>query len=231
MSKLVIDTETCGTLEQPFVYDIGFVILGKQNERLFEYRALVREVFYGMAEQMESAYYADKLPAYHQEIANKRLQVLPLARIREDLAQACKEYKVKTAWAFNAGFDKRALSNTVRKVSNGLQLYFMPYGIEWRDVWALACNTILNKRSFFKFVKEQNAYTPKDWPRTDAEITYRFITNNCSFIESHTALDDARIESVILARILARKGKTRGLGEIVPFPNRTIKQAFDAWDN
>lgn len=231
MSKLIIDTETCGTLEQPFVYDIGFVILGKQNERLFEYRALVREVFYGMAEQMETAYYADKLPAYHQEIANKCLQVLPLARIREDLAQACKKYKVKTVWAFNAGFDRKALSNTVRTVSNGLQSYLLPYGLKWFDIWALACNTILNRPKFYKFIKAQEAYTPKGWPRTDAEITYRFITNNCSFIESHTALDDAKIESIILARILARKGKTRGLAKIAPFPNRTVKQAFDTWNN
>lgn len=231
MSKMVIDTETCGTLEQPFVYDLGLVVLDKNNNRIYEYRTLVREVFYGMAELMESAYYADKLPAYHVEIAAGTLQVKPLATIRQELREIVERFNVRTVWAFNAGYDRKALSNTVRTVSNDLQSYLLPYGLKWFDVWALACNTILHHPKFYKFIKTQEAYTPKGWPRTDAEITYQFITNNCSFIESHTALDDARIEAEILRTIKARKGKTKGLAEITPFPNRKVFQGFTAWNN
>jgi hypothetical protein len=42
-----------------------------------------------------------------------------------------------------------------------------------------------------------------------AENVYRFIINNTDFIESHTALEDAEIETVILAYCYKQKKKMR----------------------
>jgi hypothetical protein len=41
--------------------------------------------------------------------------------------------------------------------------------------------------------------------RTTAEKVYSYLSGNPDFIESHTALHDAQIETEILHRLLARK--------------------------
>lgn len=229
MTKMIIDTETCNGLKTPLIYDIGVTVLDRHGSIKYEYRAIVDEVYNGMPELMASAHYARKLPAYNAAIANGSLQVLPLARIRKDLYNIVKTYDVRDVWAFNAYFDRKALRNTVLTVSNKLQSRMLPYDLVWRDIWSLACNTVLQSRNFYRYVIENNAYTLKGWPRTDAEITYRYLSGNNDFIESHTALDDARIESWILTKLLKRKTEIQHNSEIKPFPNGKVRQGLNTY--
>lgn len=229
MTRMVLDTETCGTLQAPLVYDIGLTVLNADGTIRFEYRAIVDEVFNGMSNLMQSAHYARKLPTYDAAIASGKLQVLPLARIRKDLFDIVKTYHVTDVWAFNAYFDRKALRNTVLTISNGLQYRMLPYGIVWRDLWHYACETALHSRNFYRYIIKHDAYTPKGWPRTDAEITYRYLSGDNTFIESHTALDDARVEAWILAKLLKRKGKIRELSSVRPFPNNKVRQGLKTY--
>lgn len=223
---MVIDTETCNTLDKPLVYDLGLTVLNSDGSIRFEYRAIVEEIYNGKKDLMASAHYARKLPAYNQAIASGDLQVKPLALIRKDLHDIIKTYNVTDVWAYNAYFDRKALRNTVLTVSNGLQAYMLPFGLVWRDIWHLACQTALQSRNFYRYVIANNAYTLKGWPRTDAEITYRYLSGYSNFVEEHTALSDARIESYILARLLKRKGKIVENSTVRPFPNGKVKQLF-----
>ena len=229
MTRMVIDTETCNGLESPLVYDLGLTVLNRDGSIRYEYRAIVEEIYQGMPELMESAYYAKKLPAYNAAISEGTFQVKPLALIRKDLHEIVKRFNVTEIWAFNAYFDRKALRNTVLTVSNGLQAYLLPYGLVWRDLWHLACSTALKSRNFYRYVIENNAYTPGGWPRTDAEITYRYLSKCQNFIEEHTALEDARIESWILAKLLKRKGRIRETSKIKPFPNAQVRQGLNAY--
>lgn len=229
MTRMVIDTETCNGLEKPLVYDLGLTVIDSAGNIVFEYRAIVDEIYNGMPDLMQSAHYARKLPAYNQAIVSGTLQVLPLARIRKDIHDIVKHFHVRDVWAYNAYFDRKALKNTVLTVSNGLQAYLLPFGLVYRDIWALACNTVLCSRNYYRYVIENDAYTPKGWPRTDAEITYRYLSKHQNFIESHTALDDARIESYILARLLKRKGKVIETSTIKPFPNAQVRRGLKAY--
>lgn len=229
MSRMVIDTETCNGLESPLVYDLGLTVLNRDGSIRYEYRAIVEEVYHGMPELMASAYYSKKLPSYDVAISNGTLQVLPLARIRQDLYNIVKVYDVKDVWAFNAYFDRKALRNTVLTISNGLQPRLLPYGLVWHDLWNLACSTALKSRNFYRYVIENDAYTPGGWPRTDAEITYRYLSKCHNFIEDHTALADARIESWILAKLLKRKGRIRDISIIRPFPNAQVRKGLNAY--
>lgn len=229
MTRMVIDTETCNGLESPLVYDLGLTVIDSAGNIVFEYRAIVDEIYNGMPDLMQSAHYARKLPAYNQAIARGTLQVLPLARIRKDIHDIVKRFRVRDVWAYNAYFDRKALKNTVLTISNGLQAYLLPFGLVYRDIWSLACNTVLCSRNYYRYVIENDAYTPKGWPRTDAEITYRYLSKHQNFIESHTALDDARIESYILARLLKRKEKVIETSAIKPFPNAQVRRGLKAY--
>ena len=60
--------------------------------------------------------------------------------------------------------------------------------------------------------------------KTTAESTYRYLSRNSDFIESHTALDDAWIESLILQKLL-RKGKVQP--ELAAFPERLVGFTYD----
>lgn len=229
MSRMVIDTETCNGLEKPLVYDLGLTVLNSDGSIRFEYRAIVDEIYNGMPELMRSSHYAKKLPAYDQAIASGELQILPLARIRKDLFDIIEQYNVTDVWAFNAYFDRKALRNTALTVSNGLQARMFPYGIVWRDLWRYACETALQSRNYYRYVIANNAYTVNGWPKTDAETVYRYLSGNNGFIESHTALDDARIESWILAKLLKRKQRIKDLSLIKPFPNGKVRQGLNAY--
>ena len=41
-------------------------------------------------------------------------------------------------------------------------------------------------------------------PKYGAETVYRYLTQNPDFVEAHTALEDSKIESVILLEVLKR---------------------------
>jgi hypothetical protein len=75
------------------------------------------------------------------------------------------------------------------------------------DIMDLAVNRILNSDKYRHFALNNGLITEgiQSFSAT-AENCYRYIHRNTDFIESHTALDDALIESEILVKIL-RKGK------------------------
>ena len=70
---LVGDTETCNSLEEPLPYDIGYAITDRYGNIVRERSFVVAEIFVDMADVMNSAYYAEKVPMYWEDIkAGKR---------------------------------------------------------------------------------------------------------------------------------------------------------------
>ena len=65
---VVLDTETCNTLEQPLPYDIGWVICDKEGTIYEEHSFVIADTFIDMSEVMQTAYYAEKLPRYKQDM-------------------------------------------------------------------------------------------------------------------------------------------------------------------
>ena len=61
---LIIDTETCNTVEQPLPYDIGFAICDRMGNIKIEKNKVVAETFLDMKDTMKSAYIAEKIPQY-----------------------------------------------------------------------------------------------------------------------------------------------------------------------
>lgn len=88
------------------------------------------------------------------------------------------------------------------------------------DIWALACDRLLNTNKYRKYCCDNNFFTDsKKFFKTSAEVSYRYLTKDNEFIESHTALSDAEIETFILAKALKR-GKSEPY--LKAFPFRTI---------
>ena len=78
--------------------------------------------------------------------------------------------------------------------------------------------TLKMSREIFKgdenycaFCAENEYVTKNNSVKLTAEILYRYLTNDISFIESHTGLEDVEIETVILLECIKRNPKVDGL--------------------
>lgn len=73
------------------------------------------------------------------------------------------------------------------------------------DLWAVACDCLLNNRNFKNYCFKNNQFTKSGlYFSTTAENCYNFLNKNPNFVESHTALSDSIIEGYILKKAFER---------------------------
>jgi hypothetical protein len=94
------------------------------------------------------------------------------------------------------------------------------------DIWGLSCEQLLDNDDYRKFCVDNNLITNSGkYYSTTAESTYKYLTQNTGFIESHTAIEDADIECEILTQIFSKvKPKNMTMG-IIYFPFRILGRA------
>ena len=223
---LVIDTETCNTLEQPIPYDIGYAICDKFGEIYLRKSFVVAEMFLDHKDLMKSAYFADKIPMYWEDIKSGKRVVKSAMNIRKEIHQDMKNFKVTKVGAYNMGFDKRALNNLIRYTSKSFVRWFFPFGTEFFCIWHMACQVLMDTTSYIKFAKANKLYTPSDNILTNAECCYKWLKDKVDFVESHTALEDVEIEVEIMARCYAthRKMDKKPYGACWRIPQRTARE-------
>lgn len=204
---IILDTETANSVEEPLPYDIGWVVCDRQGNIYEERSFVVAEVFYDMADVMQSAYYAKKLPKYFEDIEKGNRTVTTMWKIRRALKADMENYKTNKIGAYNMGFDKRALNNLVRYISKSWMRWFLPYGVEYFDIWNPACELLMARPSYIKFAEANNLTTANGNLQTSAEAVYRYITKDTEFEESHTGLEDCKIETAIFAKCISQHKK------------------------
>lgn len=193
---MMIDTEATNGLDCPIVYDVGYQIFSLDEGVLCE-RSFVNADVFCDAELMASAYFADKIPDYWQEIVSGQRTLKKWFNIKKQIAEDCKKYGVEIACAHNAAFDNRALNITQRYQTTSKYRYFLPFGVEWWDTLKMARETLKQNEDYGTFCYENDYLTARGCRRYTAEIIYRWLTGNADFEESHTGLEDVKIERQI----------------------------------
>ena len=122
-----------------------------------------------------------------------------LAYAMYQLKRDMKKYGIEK-FAYNSAFDNRAIKSTMKKfnktkhnpIENGI--------IDIMDLIGVITET----EQYKKFCKDNNFMTKhrKPRPQKKAETLYRYLTNNPSYMEEHTALEDSKIELFILLTAL-----------------------------
>ncbi len=80
------------------------------------------------------------------------------------------------------------------------------------DLWGLSVSHLLNNVTYKNKCLEYGLLTNSGtYFKTSAESTYQYLRDKYDFVESHTALDDATIESYILHKIAQRHAITPGI--------------------
>ena len=208
---LMLDCETTNTIDDPFAYDVGFAVVKATGEVLEAHSYVVADIFLDK-DLMASAYFADKIPQYWEDIKSGKRILRRFKTIKFILRDVVAQYGIRYVVAHNASFDYRSLNYTQRLLTSSKYRYFLPWGMEIWDTLKMA-RECLGKNEQYRQFCLGNGYTygkeEKPQLRFTAEIVYRFLTGNLDFIEEHTGLEDVLIEKDILAFCLAN-GVTNG---------------------
>lgn len=208
---IVLDTETCNSfvdsdgtlnLNDSLVYDLGFAVVDKYGKVYDSRSFVIYETFCKMRDVMASAYYAEKIPRYEEQIASGERKIVTYRTARNVLFEMINKYDVKAIMAHNMRFDHRALNNTQRYLTKSAKRYYFPRYIEIWDTLSMARDIYGKSPSYRRWCKDNGYMTKNNQVRLTAEILYRYITGNGSFIESHTGLEDVLIEKEIFKQCM-----------------------------
>lgn len=221
---LVFDTETCNTptidgqldVENGQVYDLGIQIVDNEGFVYDEYSIVNEDVFFGLEQAMQEAYFADKIPQYLEDMRMGKRKIMNTWQMYKLVRDLCNEYEIKACIAHNAKFDIRVLNSTLRYQTKSKRRFFFPYQMPIWDTMKMANDTICKQSSYIRYCNEHGYMTKHATPqvRKTAEILWRFLTKNDNFEEEHTGLADVAIEAQIFAECVRRHKKMERLAEL-----------------
>ena len=188
----VFDTETT-SLEKPFCYNIGYLILDIENRKILTKKSYVVEQIWHNLPLFSSAYYADKREIYVTEMRARKTTLDKFGYICRQMSRDFRYYNVEKAFAYNSPFDEKVFN----------------YNCDWyKCINPFDTIPIIDIRGFVhsfivdevykNFCEDYGLFTESGNYSTTAENVYRFISGDIEFDEAHTALKDSEIEAEIL---------------------------------
>ncbi len=232
---IVFDTETAPYYEEvagvkdkqqlQLIFDIGWTVADKKGNIFIKRNYLVDEIFTNMS-LMKHAHYFNKYPNYLRMLQDNKIKMKKWGFIIAQFEQDILNYSIKEGYAFNIAFDKRAMENTHRILTGREFLFWKVHEVKTNCIWGMCAETIMSKVGYIKTAIEQGWLSESGNITTNAECAYRYITRVYDFKESHTALDDATIETEIMARCFKTRMKM-SFG-IIPHPWKIVKGKAEA---
>lgn len=227
---LVLDTETHG-VEKKLVYDIAWTVTDKSGDIVKTRNYLVREIITnpdimrGVIDN-QSGRILEPGAYYHAKIYTQYLEMLDInfspmirdfAAIVEILREDIKTYGIDVISAYNFPFDSGAIRDTAKFLEFDGKV--LESRVNFLDLYLFACQWLFTQKNYKRIADRMEWKSPAGNYRTTAEHAYRYISGDWNFSESHTALNDAIIETDILADLMRRK-KTIPYNQIVRHPWR-----------
>ena len=194
---IVLDTETTNSIDDPIVYDLGWAVVDADGVVYETHSFVVADVFLDK-ELMSSAFFADKIPTYWEQIKNGERTLARFSTIRKAFHACAKANNVTKFFAHNMRFDYRSTNLTQRFLTSSKYRFFFPYGVEICDTLKMARQALKGDVNYDNFCYNNNYVTKNGCKRYTAEIIYRFLTNDLQFEEEHTGFADVLIEKEIL---------------------------------
>ena len=221
---MVFDTEVCncpkidGQLDvaNGQVYDLGLQIVDNDGYVYDEYSIVNEDVFFGMPQAMNEAYFADKIPQYLEGMRMGKHKIMNTWQIYKFIRELCEEYDIKACVAHNAKFDIKVLNATLRYQTKSKRRWFFPYALPVWDTMKMANDTICKQKRYREFCEANGYMTNHATPqvRKTAEILWQYLNDDTSFIEEHTGLADVSIEAQIFAECIRQHKKMEKLAEL-----------------
>ena len=198
MNVIVFDTETTNSIDDPIIYDIGWAVIDLDTREILKTESYAVADVILDKELMSSAYYAEKLPSYWDEIKNGDRKLARLRTINNSLKADCKAYDIKEMYAHNARFDYRSCTLSQRYLTSSKYRFFLPYNVKICDTLKMARKAFNKDSDYCEFCDKNGYKTKRNQNRLTAEILYRYLTGDNEFEEEHKGLADVLIEKEIL---------------------------------
>ena len=206
----MFDTETTNDIDDPICYDFGFSVIDESGKVYEQGSYVVADVFLDES-LMQSAYFADKIPQYWEDIKCGKRLLRRWHTIKNIVWDVMAQYDITCVVAHNARFDYHSTATTQRYLTCSKWRYFFPYGTQFLDTLKMARGVFSKDETYITFCEKNGYLTIYRKLRYTAEILYRFLTNNIEFEESHTGLEDVEIETEIFLECLRRDPEINGL--------------------
>lgn len=201
---IVLDTETCGSIGKPEIYDLGYVIADADGNIVKERSYTIKQT-YDNAERFKTAYYKEKRPIYERRLESGYAKRVYLGYALYMLAKDMERYEVDAddVYAYNSPFDRKAIRNSADVFGSKHTLDNIT------DIWkGYADKYITNTQDYIDFCERNGFMTKPKYktprPQEKAETLFRYLTGNADYEEEHTALEDSKIELSILIECLRR---------------------------
>lgn len=193
---MMIDTETTNSLDDPVVYDVGFQVFDLEGNT-YESCSMINTEVFNDPSLMSTAYYAEKIPRYMEQVLTGKSVMIPWKSIKTVVKDSIIRNNCKIVCAHNARFDCKSLNLTQRYITTSKWRYFLPYGVEWWDTLRMAREVLKQDDNYRQFCLDNGYVTSRNVSKYTAEVIYRYISGENEFIESHTGLEDVKIEKEI----------------------------------
>lgn len=193
MNIIVLDTETL-SIDHKLCYNIGYEIVSADENGFYTLESrdfVVREV-YSNIPLFNLAYYAKNRPFFAQSLRNKTCKQKVYRNIMKAIANDVAEYEIEAVYAYNCNFDKEVIEYNCEYFHTENPLANIPF----LDIRGYAHEFICGEE-YKSFCESNQYFTEKGHYATSAETVYRYLFDN-DFVEAHTALADAKIETQIL---------------------------------
>ena len=191
MNIVVFDTETT-SLDKPFCYNIGYVIINEEGEKLLRRDYVVEQIWHNLP-LFSSAYYAEKRPIYVERMKARKVVMDKFGYICAQMRRDFKAFSVNSAYAYNSSFDEKVFSFNCDwfKCINPFE------EIPVFDIRGYVHQFIVNQ-AYKDFCEKNRLFTESGNYSTTAEAVMQYLSKDMTFEEEHTALADSIIEADIL---------------------------------
>lgn len=231
---IVLDTETAIKNKERFwavggkvegfnslVYDLGLIVIDLTGNVYGSLNLVISDIFKHEREKMDTCYFAEKLQSYYIDIDERVREVVCINTALEALDYLTNDLGIKTVMAYNARFDYEALTTTNEYVNNVRRFFNADVNI--LDIQKMLHSHVKTNRKYRKYCLTNGYMTNHKTPRPQekAEVVYRYITRDDTFIEDHTGLKDCEIEAKIFVWLNKKNASYKKVNEeYTPFINR-----------
>ena len=195
MNYVVFDTETT-SLNKPFTYNIGYIILNEGGSVLVKKDFVVEQIWHNLP-LFSTAYYSEKRPIYISAMKSRKTIMKKFGYICQEMIRDFKKYEVVCAYAYNSSFDEKVFDFNCDwfKCANPFD------DIPIYDIRGNVHQFLFDDK-YRAFCEKYDFYTDSGCYSSTAETVFRYITGLVDWNEEHTALSDSEIEATILEATL-----------------------------
>lgn len=201
---MILDTETIG-IEKLYMYDLGYIIARETEDKTFipiEKKQFIIDQVYNNKMLFESAYYNEKRPRYTSILKGRRARLKKMGHALTIMRNDIEKYDVDQVWAYNMPFDSSVLKFNADKFNLVNPIEHLPQ----LDIMGIATDFIHSKEDYMKYAVKNGYVTKANNIQTNAEITFKYISDIEDFEEEHMALQDCEIELDILNYCILKGG-------------------------